>query len=639
MVSIIRSCYWNYIGVYFVLMCYEDGSKMDSEIRNGLQNELNECREDERSSENIMLQVIAAAGTVLGVIYGASFFDIFSEYKVVLLILNDLVFSAAFMYLIALGIKNVLRFQYMRNLEDSLTCEEPDCVYWMSFSSPITTRNALHIKSVYTAAHYFAYTIAIITAAAFGLVTTYLLYKNIDDSGIFMKIAGGFPIAVMCLSIIIYFVGSSNTSKMYSFAYRRSVYDKKLRGNKKLEDNMTETHKLKKWLPVIIYFLYPKWKDIQKMVIIILGFCTGIIMINGKITYELVVDHWRYLLITIVVVEILAYQARYQLNDIRGVKEDIESQKRNRLPVAVLGVKKAIYISLIILTLKCITAVIIVGEADYKLKIPLLTCLGLILVITAFYEYFRKNEYNRAILFTVSLGYPVRFLAGIWTVYPSMWQTNSDRRFILLLLVSYGFMGAFAAILPWIHEAIIQEVNGIVIKSHYKLLLQKLGVRFEKWRSDSEKFVYPLRQSGKISDPWNISYLCSITSLSLILVAAHYSLQIIILESILIYISYLFCREERKRILLFFVILIAFIPLKGILAIWWYEIPIVLSIYICLSQILFSFIFLFLRCYFNPDFDFSIMIVSCLIWIFKCIIGEDAYKYLFPSNDEMNQDM
>ena len=45
----------------------------------------------------------------------------------------------------------VLRFHYMRKLEDELTKDDKNFVMWMSFSSPVTTRNIKHLKNKYKA--------------------------------------------------------------------------------------------------------------------------------------------------------------------------------------------------------------------------------------------------------------------------------------------------------------------------------------------------------------------------------------------------------------------------------------------------------------------------------------------------------
>ncbi len=68
-------------------------------------NEISECREDERSSQNQIVQIISTAGTILGVILGAAVFDtknIINEN--ILFLLSCFIFGTAFSYIATLGI-------------------------------------------------------------------------------------------------------------------------------------------------------------------------------------------------------------------------------------------------------------------------------------------------------------------------------------------------------------------------------------------------------------------------------------------------------------------------------------------------------------------------------------------------------
>ena len=114
------------------------------EIRiNELIAELSECREDERNTQNQILQVISVVGTILGILFAASYLNsntknetikIFQnvdteEITYIIRILNNnitysrimfwlglLIFCTAFSYIIVLGISNILRYYYIQNL-------------------------------------------------------------------------------------------------------------------------------------------------------------------------------------------------------------------------------------------------------------------------------------------------------------------------------------------------------------------------------------------------------------------------------------------------------------------------------------------------------------------------------------------
>ena len=103
------------------------GASNTENIINELLYELSECREDERNSKNQLLQVISIAGTIIGVCFSLSALasklelsnDIFTQNpNHILLLLTSCVLCTAFPYIVFLGICDVLRFHYIRRLED-----------------------------------------------------------------------------------------------------------------------------------------------------------------------------------------------------------------------------------------------------------------------------------------------------------------------------------------------------------------------------------------------------------------------------------------------------------------------------------------------------------------------------------------
>lgn len=155
---------------------------MDNQIANEILNEISECREDERNSQNQVVQIISTAGTILGVILGAS---IFGEDSIVskeaLFLLSNIVFCTTCSYIVTLGIGNVLRYHYIQKLEDDLSLlncsndiDKVSLVHWMSFTSPIMTRNPLHLRSKYAILHYFAYSLSVVSALIFSIPVSWL---------------------------------------------------------------------------------------------------------------------------------------------------------------------------------------------------------------------------------------------------------------------------------------------------------------------------------------------------------------------------------------------------------------------------------------------------------------------------------
>ena len=85
-----------------------------------IQNEICECREDDRDAQEQILQTIAIGGAILGILTGASFAEQTVDYALWLFILAGLVFFVVFGNLISLGIGTVIRYHYLQDLEDQM---------------------------------------------------------------------------------------------------------------------------------------------------------------------------------------------------------------------------------------------------------------------------------------------------------------------------------------------------------------------------------------------------------------------------------------------------------------------------------------------------------------------------------------
>ena len=126
--------------------------------------ELSQCREDERNCKNQMVQVISTASTILGVLFGSTYFSFGKGgFSKVVFYLSIAVFCVAFTYIIGLGIGSTLRYYYVQKIEDLLSLESEDSkfLHWGSYFAPIVTRNRKHIRSMHTLLFYVCYTLFI----------------------------------------------------------------------------------------------------------------------------------------------------------------------------------------------------------------------------------------------------------------------------------------------------------------------------------------------------------------------------------------------------------------------------------------------------------------------------------------------
>ncbi len=348
----------------------------------------------------------------------------------------------------------------------------------------------------------------------------------------------------------------------------------------------------------------------------------------------------KNMLIVCLVIDFLLYQARYQWNDIRGVKEDIDSGKSDRLPVWILGKYPAIIISSIILIIKLLAALFITLHLKNKIKIVLILFMIIIIICAIFYEIVRSKKCVYGTYFCVSLGYASRFAVGMWSAYPEMWDKgfwfcNLDRSHLIIvtLIISYAFLGEFSVTLSWLHEALLQKLNGKqIIKKHYEDLYNKL-VRNHQ---DKNKIMNPsLKQRGKIYDLWNISYLISIIMLAIICLITNFNFIILIFESLLIGFSVIVCTVGTKNIKLYISIFGGIWLLGCLYLVYSFNL---FPLYIYITQFMFICIYLFLRFLFNPGFDFIICCKNVVLQLLILFIGKKTYRYLKSESSKRKEE-
>lgn len=208
-------------------------------------NELSQCREDERTAQNQILSTVAAAATVLSVIFGTSLLgmkgDELAWGRFVLFILSNFVFGATFGYILEMGIQNCMRYHYIQWLEDRLARLHPrpweesqGYVSWLSFRSPVTTGNIAHIRSGYTLLHYVCFTGAVVFAALFcgGVVVCQYL---VDGTWPF-RVVLGVSCIVLAVTVGLFFYVCACAPRMCRFAWRES----RARKGRRLGGNKTE---------------------------------------------------------------------------------------------------------------------------------------------------------------------------------------------------------------------------------------------------------------------------------------------------------------------------------------------------------------------------------------------------------------
>lgn len=412
--------------------------------------ELNNCREDERNSQSQIIQVIVAAGTILGILFGASFFSTASYAKITFR-LSICVFCTAFTYIMTLGTGNVLRYHYIQDLEDRLHRLIPDTsadstgkpfIHWLCFFGPIITRNFHHVSSAYTLLLFLNYSIATLMAVVFSISLIVFQYLKIEPGRVDYFLV--FAAIVLMSAIFVFFaITSILAKKMVAFAWRTGANNLKCR----VEGNPSGIYcEAKEFRRISLYFLYPKYRDIQKPGLICLGFLAGMIFTNqepGPINLLVCLGYFLYVLFCF---DFLAYQARFQFNDIRGVGEKKNPLKNASENIPPEYIQLSLFIRVILAIAGAFFANKITGNKSVALALAF--SLSFLLFLTIGYEIARTKKSQGWIYFLVGGGYPLRFFLGLFAATPQMYWTELLHSPQLILgVVAFWVYGMYSAIM------------------------------------------------------------------------------------------------------------------------------------------------------------------------------------------------
>lgn len=132
------------------------------------------------------------------------------------------------------------------------------------------------------------------------------------------------------------------------------------------------------------------------------GYILGIILVYKPINYfNVLYIHFKKILLVLLIIEVLIYQARYQFNDIRGLKEDIEimklMNKTNKYLTLCKNKTVSVVLSFSFIFIKVILAFYLTFKFGGSMTTPLLWCMSLIILTTVLYEVARTVKCDIAI--------------------------------------------------------------------------------------------------------------------------------------------------------------------------------------------------------------------------------------------------
>ena len=405
----------------------------ENEINELLQ-ELSDCREDERNTANQILSVIGAAGAMLGAILTANIFSASGDkdevVKAIFLtisvskqsmiwfsfVLSNTIFCTAFAYVITLGISAALRYHYIRNIEDRLSILIPEenktsgmgnFVHWTSYSGAFITRVPKHVQGINGWSYFIGYTIAAVGASFFGILMTIILFLMLDEKRVVDYCLLSVPILEIGWAIIAFIAASRGLTKSAERYFeiararrkeRQNKYQKEIENRKNQEklDSEKET-----WLKLefLMYLLYPKTKDFQKALLIPLGYALYTFWMANVPDFQgallALKSNWKSLFWAMLIFDFLFYQARFQINDICGLKKDIKAEKP---PIA--GMKgasneiigKMVIVSFLVAVVRIMAGIALLYRMPLYSKARMVCCVIILFGVTIIYEVLRTVE-------------------------------------------------------------------------------------------------------------------------------------------------------------------------------------------------------------------------------------------------------
>lgn len=367
---------------------------------------------------------------------------------------------------------------------------------------------------------------------------------------------------------------------------------------------------------------------------VVLGFLYGIILSNKLNNIALYTGR---LIFVLIVFEFLAYQARYQINDIRGLKEDKEIGCKGRLlSDEIDNPGHIIKISFIVAFIKIMLSVVMVIFQGGEIRNFLLISLGILFGSTILYETARANKNTWLIFVLVGTGYPLRFLIGFFSILPLETTVHSIQMVCLIFaLWSYG---SFSSILAWTNEVIerMQKVkknnNSFPVsyeKKHFEDIQNIIMDRYilgEKYPINGK--IIPLREKCRLRDPWNLTMVLCIACLFFIACLGKVPkfLSIMELAVCITFIINIYLRYKKKVILM----CIGWICIIGkiIISILYYKISIWYFL-LSIVQMIITITYFILS--YQPQvqkIDYKIMFCKIKRGIMIRVLGEYAYNIM-----------
>jgi hypothetical protein len=452
-------------------------------------------REDERSFQTTQVALASIALTTLGALAGLVGRYVLpdsdkNEIPPGLLVGAPIVPLALFGMFVQAGVQATIRAHYLRDLEEQLAGPPiPDVTPSPSYIRMVGSLIGLkHGHPVYRAITGMLITIAI---SAFIVIATLIAISVPAPWAALMAVTYSFTISLL---IYMMWATTARGSKFYAAAHRR------------LDRQSPGPPAGGKKRSLVSYLVLPRPEDLQKGLYYLAGFLLapflGQTTLGGPFMEHLLALVWGWF-----VLEFLAYQARYQWNDIRGHSKEAShpmASSRGRLPTDESGAETAIRVSGLVAIWRVVAAVVLAVGAPGDSTLGLLIGIAAIFALAVLYETARERNSAAGVIVLMALGYPLRFCLGL-QLAGYEWSKGDNLLVAGVGILAFTAFGWSVVGLTWTLDAHETEVARGTLPAHLEWLL--INSRVPRRRLDA--YEPPLKRHYRILAFPNLAHLAA----------------------------------------------------------------------------------------------------------------------------------
>ena len=385
-------------------------------------------------------------------------------------------------------------------------------VTYQQFASPIKTNNIFHVSNSYNLFNITAIysTGGLAGGICLGIVAVqFILIKKYHW---YDWLVLCFIIFAILLDGILFMRFVWNTDKACDMAFYMA------NENLEVRKGISKEKRLYWWaspfLEFLSYLLYPRKESLIKALLTVGGFITACI-VGGKFY----ISHLVYILI---VFELFLYQARYQLNDLRGLDEDKNYTQKKLVNYVDEAKPVRVVAALGFAVVRIVLAIVFVLCLGGSIRSELLWCMLSLLVVTVLYEGARRGSNGVGTIVLSGAGFPIRFIVGMLAADKDvvlMCWTNYNHILIIVITSILWAWGICTSLLVWVRDIErlvrtgIHNKESLFPKSHYNAIYPFIKDRLTimNKRSNDDSIV---AEKCNNNEPWCVIYWLVILLLS-----------------------------------------------------------------------------------------------------------------------------